>query len=121
MVIGAEDVDHPVESADEELVAVVREVAAEVGDVAVRLHEHPVPRVAELARLEPGCAVSLVDESPARGTVRSSRATAPDSSTDAWLYQLSKTIPRDSRVVRICSRIRVGGELALRLRRPRDQ
>ena len=37
VVVGPEDVDHPVEPADEELVAVVREVAREVGRVAVGL------------------------------------------------------------------------------------
>ena len=62
LVVGTEDVDDPVETAHEEFVAVVGEVSAEVGDVAVGLHEHPVPRVAELARPEPGGPVLLVDE-----------------------------------------------------------
>ena len=40
----------------------VGEVAREVRDVTVGLDEHPVPRIPELAGLEPGGTVLLVNE-----------------------------------------------------------
>ena len=73
VVVGAEDVDHPVEAADEELVAVVGEVAGQVGGVAVRLAQHPVAAVAELGGPEPGRAVLLEDQPLGRPAGRSSR------------------------------------------------
>ena len=62
MVVGAEHVDHPVESADQELVAVIGEVAGQVGGVAVGLAQHPVAGVAQLGGPEPGGAVLLEDQ-----------------------------------------------------------
>ena len=62
VVVGTEDVDDPVEPADQELVAVVGEVTGQIGGVAVGLAQHPVAGVAELGGPEPGGAVLLEDQ-----------------------------------------------------------
>ncbi len=62
MVVGTEDVDYPVEAADEELVAVVGQVARQVGGVSVLLAEHPIAGVAEFGRPEPGLPILFEDE-----------------------------------------------------------
>ncbi len=73
VVVGAEDVDDPVEAPDQELVAVVGQVAGQVGGVPVGLAEDPVAGVAQLGGPEPGGAVLLEDEAPARPAGRWSR------------------------------------------------
>ena len=58
MVVGSPDVDEVVPAALE-LVAVVRDVVAEIRGGAVGLHQHAVARVAEVGGAEPGGAVGL--------------------------------------------------------------
>src|SRR5690606_27169154 len=66
LVVGAPDVDDPVEAPDQELVAVVGDVAGQVGVVAAllgRLAQHPLaPGVAVGAGVEPDGAVLLPHE-----------------------------------------------------------
>ena len=59
MVVGAPDVDDPVEPSFE-LVEVIGDVGGEVGALSVGAHEHPVLLVAVGGRVEPERPVSFV-------------------------------------------------------------
>ena len=76
VVVGAEYVDHPIEPANQELVTVVREVACEIGEIAVAPDQNAVAAVAELGGAEPDRPVRLVRRAPVRGISRSSRQPA---------------------------------------------
>ena len=73
VVVGAEHVDHPVEPPDQELVAVVGQVAGQIGGVPVRLAQHPVAGVAELGGPEPGGPVLFEHQSLVGQVARWSR------------------------------------------------
>jgi hypothetical protein len=60
VVVGAPDVDHPVEAALE-LVHVIGDVGGEVGRLAVLAHHHPVLLVAEGGGAEPQGARPVVE------------------------------------------------------------
>ena len=76
VVVGAPDVDEVLPPAVE-LVAVVREVVAEIGGGAVGLHEHAVALVAEVGGAQPGGAVVLERRRRVRRRSSSTASTSP--------------------------------------------
>ena len=73
VVVGPEHVDDPVEPPHQELVAVIGQVAGEVGGVAVGLAQHPVTAVPQRSGPEPRGAVLLEDQALDRPAERWSR------------------------------------------------
>ena len=98
VVVGAPDVDE-VREAAAELVAVVREVVAEIGRAAVAAHEHAVALVAEIGGAQPARAVVARRRSPSRSSCSSTSTTSPRSCSVRSENQVSKCTPTRAEVV----------------------
>ena len=103
VVIGAPDVDEVREAAPE-LVAVIREVVAEIGRAAVAAHEHAVALIAEVGRAQPPRALVLVDEPLRPRAASSTSATSPRSCSVRSENHVSKCTPTRARSsCRLCT------------------
>ena len=105
VVVRAEYVDHTIEPTNKELVAVVGEIAREIGRIAVGLDQHPIAVVTHLGGPKPDRAVLLVDEAALARSSSIVSSTSPLSSIEAWEYHSSKQMSSRAKVARMFSRI----------------